>query len=136
MGLGNFAGTRHQHREGQFGGGDGVAAGGVHDHDPAAGGGFDIDVVHSDASATDDPELGGGFHDVAGDLGLGPDDHGRDVFDDGDEFVLLEAFIEDNDLEVLALLQQVDAFGRDRITNQNFHFQRPVIMGIHPPNIN
>ena len=55
---------------------------------------------------------------------------------DSRSIIFLEALVEDDHLEIFALLEEVNSLGRNRITNQNFHFQRPVIMGTHPPNIN
>ncbi len=126
VGLRNLAGQGHKHGKGQFGGGNGVAAGGVHHDDAALGGGIDIDIVHADAGAADDAEIGGGGDDLLGDLGLGADDHGVNVFHEGQQLRLRRLLLEDGDRKFRALLQQSDALRRNRITNQYIHSQASV----------
>ena len=59
-GVGTAELTRHRQHEGEgvLGDRDGVAAGSVHHHDAALGGGVEIDVVHAHAGASDDAQLG------------------------------------------------------------------------------
>src|SRR5580704_6270345 len=54
--LGQLAGQREQQRKRVFGYADGAAAGRAHHQDPALGGFVEVDVVHADASASDDAE--------------------------------------------------------------------------------
>ena len=67
--LGNVAGQGQHQGNGVFGGGDGIAPRGVHHHDPFAGGGLDIDVVHADAGAADHLEAVGVLEDLGWDFG-------------------------------------------------------------------
>ncbi len=48
-----FARERHHHGDGVLGGGDGIAAWGVHDNDAVFAGGWNIDVINAGACATD-----------------------------------------------------------------------------------
>ena len=76
-----------------LGGGCGVAAGRVHRQNSFGGGGFEIDIVESDAGAADDFQFLGGFDDVSGDIGSAAHDQRVIITDD-----LLEFF--KNDLEL------------------------------------
>ena len=108
---GNLPGERAQHEEGQFGGGDRVATGGVHHDDAPLGGGGDIHVVHAHAGAADDLELFGGLEDLRRHLGLGTHDHGVHVGDEREQLGLGEPLGQDGDLELRARLEKGDAAG-------------------------
>ena len=73
-----------------LGGGDRVAAGGVHHDHAAFRGGLDIDVIHADAGAADDLEVGGGGDELCGDFCLAADDERGELGDDLEELVFLE----------------------------------------------
>ncbi len=83
-------GEREHQRDGVLGGGDGVAAGRVHDHDALARGGGHVDVVDADAGADDRAELARVLQTLGGDLGLRADDAGIELAERGGEFVALE----------------------------------------------
>ena len=85
-GFGDLPGQGEHHGDGVLGCCDGVAEGGVHDHDAAGGGAFDVDVVDADAGAADDAEAGGGVQQFLRDLGCGADREAVVVGDDGAEF--------------------------------------------------
>ena len=121
--LRHLAREREQHGKAQFGGGHGVAAGGVHHHRAMLRGGFDVHVVHAHAGAADHAQFRRGFDDFAGDLGFGTDDQRDGVGDDGQQFRLGQAFGQHDHLKFRPLLQQRDAFRRNRITNDNFHIK-------------
>ncbi len=53
---------------------DGIAARRVHDQNAAAGGGVEIDVVHTDAGAADDAEPRGGAEERVGNASGAADD--------------------------------------------------------------
>ena len=69
-------------REGELGGRDSVARGGVHHDDATFGGGFDVDVVDTYAGTADADQALGGGEDFTGDLGLGADQDGVHVRDE------------------------------------------------------
>lgn len=94
--------------------GDRVAAGGVHDDDTVFGGGLDIDVVDADSGAADDLEVLGGLEDLGGDLGLAADDQAVELGDDLDQFILLEARLDDH-LNNTALGKGFDSTAGDGI---------------------
>ena len=62
-----------------FGDGNSIAAGRVHHHDAALGGGVQIDVVDADAGASDDAQLGGLVHHGRIDKGRRADNDGVGV---------------------------------------------------------
>ena len=70
VGAGDVASKGDEQGESVLGGGDGVAARRVHDHDAALGGGLKIDVIHPGAGAGDDLEAAGVGEGVGRDLGL------------------------------------------------------------------
>lgn len=79
-----------------LGGGDRIAARGVHDDDSVAGGGVHVHVIHTDAGASDDLEIRGGVKNGGGDFGLAADDERGEIGDEGDEFGFLEAGFDDD----------------------------------------
>ena len=93
IGFGYLASERHHERERMLGSGDGVAIGRVHDHDAAACGGGDIDIVDADTGAADDLELGSGFDELGRDLGRRADGEPVIGGDDGEERILVLAEI-------------------------------------------
>jgi hypothetical protein len=119
--LRHFAREAEEHGKSKFRRGDGVAGGRVHHDDAALRGGFHVHIVHPDAGATDDAELGRGFENFLGHFRFGADDHGDGVSDDGEQFRFGETFREDDDLKLGSLLKQGDAFRRNRVTYQNLH---------------
>ena len=56
IGLRNVARQGEQHRDGVFSSSGRRSTRRVHDQDAAFGGGIEIDIVHTDAGAADDPE--------------------------------------------------------------------------------
>ena len=76
MSAGDVAGQSQHQGDGMLGGGHGVAGGGVDHGDAGAGGGFQVDVVHTDAGAGDDLQLLASLDYVAVDLGLAADHQG------------------------------------------------------------
>ena len=79
VGARDAAGHGDHEAKGEFGDGDGVGAGGVHDDDAAMGGGGGVDVVDAYAGAADDAEFGGGFEELGVGLDGGTDDEGVGV---------------------------------------------------------
>src|SRR2546425_7437207 len=65
--LGDAAHQRQEHAERVLGGGDDVAVRRVADHDAPAGARLDVDVVHADARAPDDPEARRVVEELGGD---------------------------------------------------------------------
>ncbi len=86
-GFGYRASQGEQVGEGQLGGRDGVARRGVHHDHAALGGGIDVDVVDAHPGTADANEAGGGGEDFAGDLGLGTDQDGVHVGDEGEDLL-------------------------------------------------
>ena len=80
-GVGTHQGARHgQHQsEGVFRDGNRIAAGSVHHHDAALGGGVEIDVVDTHARASDDAQLGSLVHHGRIDEGCRADNDGVGV---------------------------------------------------------
>jgi hypothetical protein len=54
-----------------LGGGDRVAAGSIHDHDPSGGGGLHVDVIEPGTRPADHLELGRAPQNLLGHLGSG-----------------------------------------------------------------
>ncbi len=81
LGGGEVARERQHHRDRVFGGGDGVAGGGVEDEHAVSRRGVDIDVVDADTSASDHPQSRRRGEYLCSDLGLTPD-HKRVVVAD------------------------------------------------------
>src|SRR5439155_12045837 len=75
VGGGDVPGQGQEHGDGVLGRADGVAAGRVHDHDAAASGGGDVDVVHADAGANNGLEPAGILQQFGGDACAAADDH-------------------------------------------------------------
>jgi hypothetical protein len=73
VGGGDLAGDGEHHGDGVLGGGDRVAEGRVHHHDPARGGGGEVDIVDADAGAADDLESVGLLQQRGGGLRGGAD---------------------------------------------------------------
>ena len=65
----DLARQRHHHRDGVLGGGDRIAKGGVHHHDPARRGCRNVDIVDPDAGAPDHAQIGGAVDQFGGRLG-------------------------------------------------------------------
>jgi hypothetical protein len=109
--------------EAQFGGGHGIPARGVHHHRAVLRGGFDVHVIHAHAGAADHAQFRRGLNDLACDLGFGADDQRHRVSNDGQQFGFSQPFGQHDDLKFRPLLQQFDAFRRNRIANDNFHIK-------------
>ena len=86
-------------------------------------GGFDVHVVHADARAADDAQLLRGLDDLAGDFGFRTHDQRRRVGHDREQFRLRQPLRQHDDFEFRPLLQQRNAFGRDRVANDDFHIK-------------
>ncbi len=67
VGARDVPGQREQQRDRMFGGGQGVAVGGVHDRDAARRGGLDVDGVHAGAGAADHLQAAGIRQRIGGD---------------------------------------------------------------------
>ena len=85
VGLRDFARGAEQEREGVLGGGDGVAAGRVHDDHAAARGGLDVHIIDADASAADDAQSCAGLQDGRGDFRFAAHDDGAEIGNELDE---------------------------------------------------
>ncbi len=117
VGGGHLAGQREHHGDGVLGGGDRVAEGGVHHHDPSGGGGWDVDVVDADAGAADDLEARGRGDDVLVGLGVGADDQAVVIADHGDQLVFREAGL---DVGVdAALAEDLDGGGAEGVGDED-----------------
>ena len=117
-GLGDLAGQGEHHGDGVLGRGDGVAVRRVHHHDAAGGGGFDVDIVHADAGAADDFQVGGGVEQFLGDFGGGADGEAVIVADDGAQVGGGEAGFQ-IDLDA-AVAEDVDGGGGEFVADQDF----------------
>ncbi len=73
-----------------LGRGDRVAARGVHHDHAAAGGGIDIDIIHTDAGAANDLEQRGGLDEPGGRLGLAAHHQRGEVRDDVEELIFFQ----------------------------------------------
>jgi len=62
------AGDRKRHCDGVFGGCANVSFGCIGDDHTVVGGGFNVDVVDTDARSTDNDEVFGGLEDFFGDI--------------------------------------------------------------------
>ena len=87
VGAGDGAGQRDHEADGEFGDGDGVGAGGVHDDDAATRGGGGVDVVDAYAGAADDAEFRRVLKQCGIDLNGGADDESVGVGELGGEAV-------------------------------------------------
>ena len=74
--AGDVAGHGQHQRQRVLGGGHGVARGGVDHGDAGARGRVQVDVVHPDASAGNDLQVGSSLDDLTVDLGLAADHQG------------------------------------------------------------
>ena len=104
-----------------FGGGDGISAWGIHDDDATFGGGIDIDIIDSDACASDDFEMGSGVNDLGGGFGFAADDEAVKFADDGEEFIGFEAEI-DGDIEKFTVAKLINTALGDGIGDKDFRF--------------
>ena len=114
--------TRQREEQGQgvLGGRDGVAGRSVDDRDAGGGGGGDVDVVDADAgTADDDQSLAGGDG-----LGVGLDaaahEQGVVLRQGREELVARQAHA---NVDVVLLLEQGDALGRQLLSNEDAHAQ-------------
>src|SRR5712692_1527202 len=121
MGLRNVAGQRHQHGTGQLGGGDGVAAGRVHDHHAVLRGRFDIDVIDPDAGAAHDFQMRSGLDYLARDLRFGADDQGVGVGDQRQEFRFGLSFFQNSQVQSGLLLEILNSLGGNWVADQHVH---------------
>src|SRR5215813_1239651 len=120
MRLRDFARQRHHQRDGVFGRGHTVAAGGVHHDYAARGRGGNVNVVHARAGAAYDFELVGGADDLGGDFGFAADDQGVVTADDLFQLFQLQTRVDVN-LKLLGRSEQVHADFGKVIADQNFH---------------
>ena len=121
MRLGDFSRQRHQHRERQLGGRNGVAVRRVHHDDAALGGGIDIHVVHADARAADHFEVGGGFHHLAVDLGLGANRERGGVLHQEEQFSFTRGLGQHQNFERGAGFKQLNALWRNGVADDDLH---------------
>ena len=68
VGLGYLARKGTHHGDGVFGGGYGVAARSIHDHNTPAGGLGDVHIIDAYTCASDHLEPGSSFEDLSGDF--------------------------------------------------------------------
>ena len=73
------------------------------------------------ARPADDAQIWRGLDDFPGDFGFGAHDQGVNILDQRQQGGFVRFLLQDRDFEFGPLLQQRDAFGRNRITNQNIH---------------
>jgi hypothetical protein len=106
--LRNVAGQRNHQREGVFRSGNGVAARGVHDNDPAAGGRRHVDIVHAHPGPSDRLQTRSQPNDIGGNPGLRAHDDAIVGVCRPPQFVLLDANPH-LDLEVWVGLKFLDA---------------------------
>ena len=91
VGFRQLAGEGEDQGDGVLGGGDGVAEGGVHHHDPGLGGGGNVDIVDADARPADDLQRLCRRDHVGVGLGGGTDGQTVILTDDLQEFSLGQA---------------------------------------------
>ena len=116
IGGGQLAGQGEHHGDGVFSGGDGIAEGGVHDHDPLRSRSRNVDIVHADAGPADDLQIDAGGQDILVSLGGRADGQTVIVADDLQQFFLGQA-----GLHIgfdAALLEDVDGGGRELVGNE------------------
>ena len=116
VGLGDVACLRKQQGDGVLGRREGVRAGGVHDHDAAAGGGVHVDVVDAGPGPAHHLQAPGPLDHVGGDLGGAAHHQGVVVADAVHQLVAREA---DAAVDREALRQVGDAGVRDRLADQD-----------------
>ena len=121
--LRHLAREREQHGEAQFGGGHGIPARSVHHHRAVLRGSFDVHIVHAHAGAADHAQRLRRLDDFLGHLGFRADDERDGVRHERQQFGFSQPFGQHDDLKFRPLLQQFDAFRRNRITNDNFHIK-------------
>src|ERR1035437_7650359 len=92
-----------------------VAGGSVDDDDAALGGRRNVDIVDSDAGASDHFHLGGGSQDPGGEFGLAADSCRIVVANHGLELFRLHVQL---DIDIESRTEQINALRRYRITNQ------------------
>ena len=117
MRLRNIPGQRHHHGKGQFSGGDSVARGRIHHHDPLGGGVIHIHIINAHTGPPHGAELGGLVHYLRRDLGGGSHHDGLGI---GEEFIG-KSTVHHDDLEFRAGFQRAHALGRDIIANEYLH---------------
>ena len=125
VGLRNFATHRDHKAEGEFGDGDGVGAGGVHDDNALAGGSGGVDVIHADAGAADEAEGGSVLEERGVDLDGGANDQGVGVA----QLLGEGAFdlIGGDDLPAGLLLEHREGGGGDFFGENNLHVSLDLI---------
>jgi hypothetical protein len=109
---------RDQQRHRVLGGGDVVAAGGVHDGDAAGGGGTHVDVVDADARPPDHPQGLGGRDHVGAHLGSAPDHQTVGVGDLLEQRVRVEARLVDG-VEPSCALEDLEALGGKGVADED-----------------
>ena len=108
---------RQHESEGVLGDRDGIAAGRVHHHDAALGGGVEIDVVHAHAGASDDAQLGGLVHHG------GIDERGRahQYGVRSGQFAGERLFVGGYDVPVVVFAEDGGRGRRDFVSDDDFH---------------
>ena len=108
---------RQHESEGVLGDGDRIAAGRVHDHDAALGGGIEIDVIDAHARASDDAQLGRLVHHGGVDEGGRAHQNGVGI----GQFAGKRFFVGRDDGPVAVLGKDLERGGRDFVSNYDFH---------------
>ena len=116
VGAGDVASEGDEQGEGVLGGGDGVAAGRVHDDDAALGGGVEVDVVDARAGARDHLQAVRVREGVGRDLRLAAHDEALVASERLAELVRGQARAH---VDIGALLQQGDAFIGDGVGDED-----------------
>ena len=93
MSLGNIASHRKQQGHGVLGGRENVRLRRVHDHHATFGGGFGVDVVETDSSATNHDEIGTSSEHLGGDIGGRTDDERVGSLDGLDQLLGAQALL-------------------------------------------
>ena len=118
---------RKHHRNGVFGGGDGIAEGRIHHHNAARRGAGDIHIVNANAGASHHFQARCDFQHFPRDLGGGPHREAIILTDDGAEFSGRQAGF---DIGFnAALTKNRDCGGAELVGDQNARH------GLHAPTI-
>ncbi len=121
---GNVPGKCQHHRDGVFGGGHDIACRCVHDDDAALGSRRNIDIVETDAGASDHLQPSGRFEQIFGHLCRAPDDQCIVIADNGFERRRCEAGFHVH-VDARRLLEHLDPNFTKIVAYQNLHVFSP-----------